>query len=109
MQNANETDLDLGDDLVIKKQTRRESAGGTWVVGTLHGNKFDALVFPEHAECAEYEIGDSKISKLWIQRMSDRKNTFNWDRGADIPVADATTQAIVDFLCAGLAEYTYAK
>lgn len=113
MQNANETDLDLGDDLVIKKQTRRESAGGSWVVGTLHGHKFNALVFPEHAECADYEIGGngpegSRISKLWIQRLSDRKTTFNWDRGADVSAADATTQAIVSFLCAGLAEFTYA-
>lgn len=109
MNTTNETDLDLGDDLVIKKVTRRESAGGTWVIGTLHGHKFNGLVFPEHAECAEYEIGDSKISKLWIQRISDRKTTFNWDRGADVLAADTTTQAIVDFLCAGLAEHTYAE
>ena len=109
MQNANETDLDLGDDLVIKKKTRRESASGTWVVGSLHGYKFNALVFPEHAENRDWEIGDSKISKLWIQRMSDRKTVFNWDRGADIAATDTTVQAIVDFLGAGLAEYTFAE
>ena len=109
MQNANETDLDLGDDLVIKKKTRRESAGGTWVVGNLHGHKFNALVFPEHAENRDWEIGDSQISKLWIQRMSDRTTVFNWDRGADVAATDTTVQAIVDFLGAGLAEYTFAE
>lgn len=113
MENSDETDLDLGDDLVIKKQIRRTSAGGTWVVGTLHGHKFDALVFPEHAECADYEIDGngedgSKISKLWIQRMSDKKTTYNWDRGIDIPAADFTTESIVAYLCAGLADYVYA-
>ena len=100
---------DIGDDLVIKKKSRRHSAAGTWVVGSVAGHRFDALVFPEHAENRDWEIGDSKISKLWIQRLSDRQTTFNWDRGADVAAADATTQAIVDFLCAGLSTYTYAE
>jgi hypothetical protein len=26
----------------------------------------DALVFPEHADNPEWEIGDSRISKLWV-------------------------------------------
>ena len=109
MQNENETDLELGDDLVIKKQTRRDSSGGTWVIGSLHGHNFNALVFPGHAENAEWEIGNSKISKLWIQRMSDRTTVFNWDRGADVAATDDTAKAIVAFLCAGLAEHTYAE
>ena len=100
-------DIEIGDDLEITKTNRRTYSGGAWVSGTLHGHKFEALVFPEHAENAEWEIGDSKISKLWIQR--DRKTVFNWDRGADVPAADQTVQAIVDFLCAGLADHTYAN
>jgi hypothetical protein len=100
-------DLDLGEDLQITETTRRASGSGTWVCGTIHGHRFQALVFPEHAENPDYEIGDSRISKLWLQRISDKAVVFNWDRGADIAAADKTTQAIVDFLCAGLAESTY--
>jgi len=100
-------DLDLGDDLVITKTTRRHSAGGVWVSGTIHGHRFEALVFPEHAEVPEYEIGDSRISKLWLQRQGDKVVVYNWDRGQDVPAADATAAAIVDFLCAGLAESTF--
>jgi hypothetical protein len=107
--NNDARDLDLGDDLVITKTTRRASGGGTWVCGTIHGHRFDALVFPEHADNADWEIDDSRISKLWLQRQADKKTVYNWDRGLDLPAADATAQAIVDFLCVGLAEHTYGK
>lgn len=107
--NDNNDDLDLGDDLVITKTTRRHTVGGTWVSGTIHGHRFDALVFPEHAEVPEYEIGDSRISKLWLQRQADKVTVYNWDRGQDVPAADRVAAAIVDFLCAGLAEHTYGK
>jgi hypothetical protein len=98
---------EIGDDLAITEKTRRASGAGTWVCGTIHGHRFDALVFPEHADNPDWEIGDSRISKLWLQRISDRKTVYNWDRGADVPAADATVQAIVGFLCDGLAESTY--
>ena len=104
-----EEDFEIGDDLEITKTTRRNAGSGTWVIGSLNNHKFEALVFPEHAECADYEIGDSKISKLWIQRLADKKEVYNWDRGLDTPAADKTAQAIVDFLCAGLAEHVYAE
>ena len=107
--NQNNDDLDLGHDLEITKTTRRHTVGGTWVCGTIHGHRFDALVFPEHAEVPEYEIGDSRISKLWLQRLADKVTVYNWDRGQDIPAADRIAAAIVDFLCAGLAEHTYGK
>ena len=107
MTNANE---DIGDDLVITKTTHRKTGGGgAWVTGRISGHKFEALVFPEHAECAEWEIGNSKISKLWIQRLADKKEVYNWDRGQDVPAANVTAQAIVDFLCAGLVEHTFAN
>ena len=110
MTNERQTnDLDLGDDLVITKKTRRASGGGTWICGTLHGHRFDALVFPEHAENAEWEIGDSRISKLWVQRLVDKQTVFNWDRGADVAATDPVAAAIVDFLCAGIADLVYAE
>jgi hypothetical protein len=102
-------EFDLGDDLNITKTTRRNSGGGTWVSGTLHGHRFDALVFPEHAEVAEYELGDSRISKLWVQRLADKQTVFNWDRGLDVAATTDIAQAIVDFLAAGLADHTYAE
>lgn len=109
-RHAHETKpLDLGADLVITKIARRASAGGAWVSGRLHGHRFEALVFPEHAECGEYEIGGSRISKLWLERLADHRVAYSWDRGLDIPAADATAQAVVDFLCAGLAERTFGK
>ena len=109
MTNADEDQIDIGDDLVIKKNALRESGGGAWVVGTLNGYKFNALVFPEHAEIPDYEIGQSKISKLWVQRMADKTTVYNWDRGADVAAANPMVAQIVDFLCAGLAEYAYAE
>jgi len=102
-------EFDLGDDFQITKTTRRASGGGTWVCGTIAGHRFDALVFPEHAENAEWELGTSRISKLWVQRLGDKKAVFNWDRGLDQPAETDLAQAIVDFLAAGLAEQTYAK
>ena len=107
--NQNHDDLDLGHDLVMTKTTRRLAGAGTWVCGTIHGHRFDALVFPEHAENPDYEIDDSRISKLWLQRLADKVTVYNWDRGQDIPATDKTAAAIVDFLCAGLAETTYGK
>ena len=106
---ANDDDLDLGHDLMITQTTRRYAGAGTWVCGTLHGHRFEALVFPEHAQNPSYEIDDSRISKLWLQRQSDNVTVYNWDRGADIEPADKVAAAIVDFLCCGLAEHTYAE
>jgi len=104
----NEEEIDVGDDLQFTKIERRE-AGGTWVNGTLNGHSFSALVFPAHAENPDYEIEDSKISKLWIQRIADKKTVFNWDRGEDIAAQTPTAEIIVGFLCAGLADHTYAE
>jgi hypothetical protein len=102
-------DLDLGDDLRITKKTRQAAGAGTWVCGTIAGHRFHALVFAEHAENPEWEIGDSRISKLWVQRLADRREVFNWDRGADVPAADPVAAAIVDFLIVGLADLAYAE
>ena len=107
MNATNPEDLDVGHDLEITKTTRRASGGGTWVCGTLSGHRFDALVFPEHADCSDWEIGDSRISKLFIQRLADKRTVFNWDRGADVPAADALVGQIVDFLAGGLADHIY--
>jgi hypothetical protein len=101
--------FDIGDDLRITKTTRRASGAGTWVIGTIAGYRFDCLVFPEHAECPDYELSDSRISKIWLQRLSDKATVVNFDRGWDIRPTTKAAQAIVDFLAAGLAEHIYNK
>ena len=107
--NGTDDDLDLGFDLEFTETSRRHGVGGTWVTGRVHGHRFEALVFPEHATCSDYEIGDSRISKLWLQRIADQREVYSWDRGLDHAAEDATAQAIVDFLCAGLAESTFGE
>ena len=108
--NANEeNELGIGDDLKITKTTRRASGAGTWVIGTTNGHLFNVLVFPKHAECPDYELGDSRISKLWLKRLSDDKVVCNFDRGWDIRPQTGDADLIVDFLAEGLADYTYGK
>ena len=98
---------DIDFDLEITKTNRKAAGAGTWVCGRVNGHRFDALVFPEHALNPEWEIGTSRISKLWIQRLTDERTVFNWDRGPDVPSDDATTAAIVAFLADGLADVIY--
>ena len=105
--NHDDADLDVSFDFEITKTTRRAAGCGTWVCGTLSGHRFDALVFPEHAEVATYELDDSRISKLFVQRLADLQTVANFDRGWDVkPTTDAAKQ-IVGFLAAGLADHTY--
>jgi len=98
---------ELLETLKIKKVQRRTSAGGAWVSGTIAGHRFDALVFAEHATNPEYELADSRISKLWVQRLDDRATVYNWDRGTDVEPTTEVAGVIVDLLAAGLAETIY--
>ena len=100
---------DLGDDLRITKTTRQAAGNGTWVIGTIAGHRFNALVFHRHANTSDWELGDSRISKLWIERITDQREVFSWDRGPDRPAEDETVAAIVDFLSAGLADHIFGE
>jgi hypothetical protein len=106
-KNTTGTKYEIGDDLVIVRKTRRAAGAGTWVIGTLNGHRFDALVFPAHAECPDYELGDSRISKLWLKCQADNRVVVNFDRGWDIRPTTKIAAAIVDFLAAGLADCVY--
>jgi hypothetical protein len=97
----------FGDDLTFTRQARHGGVGGTWVIGLVAGHRFQALVFPAHAENSGYELGESQISKLWVQRLADGVVVFNFDRGLDVPAPDAQTRAVVDFLTDGLAERVF--
>ena len=95
------TDLELK----ITKIEKRTSCSGAWVRGTINDTvRFDALVFAEHAESEDYELGRTKISKLWIQEIKTKKTLFNFDRGLDVQAATAEIQVVVDFLGCGLAD-----
>lgn len=96
----------LGDDLRITDLTRRPVVGGFWVSGRIAGHCFQALIFPGHAEHAEWELGRSRISKLWVHR-DHGSVVFEWDRGPVVAAADAKAGAVVDFLAAGLAERVF--
>ena len=67
--------------LTIKKITPRENANGGWVDGTIDQRyRFQALVFAEHAESEEYELGRSRVSK-WSRRPSRYRTLLKATRG----------------------------
>ena len=99
---------DIGHDLKITKTEGRQlNAPGTWVSGTIAGHTFQVLVFPEHAESEEYELGTSRISKLWLRRQADPQVVANFDRGWDVEPTTDIAREIVDFLAAGIAEHVF--
>ena len=76
-QNKSKT---IGDDLVVSTIKPRR-VGGTWLIGSVAGHRFTALIFPKHARERAWEIGDSSISKLCLHRLKDREVVFAWERG----------------------------
>lgn len=95
--------------LKIKRLDRRtrSGVGGTWASGTIAGHAFEALVFPEHADNREWELGDSRISKLWLRHQKTRATVANFDRGWDVRPTNDTAARIVDLLAAGIAEHIF--
>ena len=107
MTTTNEMDAtDLLETLKITKVEHR-AVGGTWVTGTIAEHRFEALVFPEHAACTEDELDDSQISKLSVQRISDRREVASYDRGWGLQPSTPIAKQIVDLLAAGLAETVF--
>jgi hypothetical protein len=105
---ASDTTPAFGADLAFTRQPGRPGVGGTWVVGLLAGHRFQALVFPDHADDPTYELGASRMSKLWVQRLADRAVVFNFDRGLDIPAQGPAARAVVAFLAAHLTDRVFA-
>lgn len=98
-------DFEIAKHLQITKRTRRGDA--TWVTGRVLGHRFNALVFPEHAEIGEFELERSRISKLFVQRREGGQTTAHFERGWDVRPRTEIGQAIVDYLVAHLAELVY--
>ena len=98
---------DLADSLEITKTDNTRQMGGTWVTGLIAGHNFQVLVFEDHAETEENELGTSRISKLWLRRQIDRQVVANFDRGWDIEPTTDMAKEIIDFLAAGIAEHVF--
>ena len=98
--------LEVGEDFRITSIKKRNVAG-SWVFGMLNGHQFQALVFPEHAEVESYELGQSRISKLWLQELATKKTVYLFERGEDCAARTGLASDIVDFLASGLAEAVY--
>lgn len=92
--------------LKITEQSRRKTAG-TWVRGTIAGHTFEALVFPQHADTAAHELGESRISKLHVREQASSAEVACFDRGWDREPTTESAKAIVDLLAAGLAELAF--
>lgn len=101
--------MDLMATFQMTQVERRTSAGGAWVTGTIGGHRFEALVFAEHAECESYELRDTRISKLHLQRIADKAEVACFDRGWDREPTTSLAQTIVDLLGDGLAEAVFAS
>ncbi len=100
--------MELMETFKVTKIERRAWAGaGSWVTGTMGGHRFDAMVFPQHATCDDYELEKSRISKLSLRRIEDRRIVVSFDRGWDVRPTTEVEQMIVDLLCEGLADFTY--
>ncbi len=106
-KNATPDTSALLDTLRITKVQRRTSSDGAWVVGTLAGHRFDALIFLEHAEREDFELADSRISKLWLKQLDNQATVANFDRGWDIRPTTPLAATLVDLLAAGLAEHVF--
>lgn len=92
----------------ITKVTHRAYANGAWTCGTIAGHRFEALTFPAHALNQSYEIGDSRISKLWVGDP-DNRQVYCWDRGLYVSPQTPLAAAIVDVLTAGLSETVWGQ
>jgi hypothetical protein len=92
---------------ITNVERQRTGGTGTWVTGTIGGFAFEALVFPEHAEVASYELGQSRISKLFVRHLATRQIAANFDRGWDVQPTSERARVVVDLLAAGLAETVF--
>jgi hypothetical protein len=96
------------DTLEITKREGR-ATGGNWVKGNIAGHAFEALVFPEHATDAAFELDDSRISKLWLQEHFTHREVACFDRGWDRKPTTDAAMAIVGLLAAGLSEHIFGR
>lgn len=100
---------ELFNTLSFRVKPRQTDCAGSWALGRIGDYRFEALVFPEHAVHPSFELGDSRISKLYIRRESDRTTLVNFDRGWDTRPASPELEMVVELLTDGLASAVYGQ
>jgi hypothetical protein len=93
-------------DIILTSPTPKPGSGD-WVQGRIGAFRFTAKVYPEHAVQANFEIGQSRISKLELRRLDTNAIAYAWDRGLDRAAVDAAAQQAVDRLAAHLANHCF--
>ena len=71
----------IGRDLTVSKVVDAALSPGTWLLGTVHGHRFEAKSYAEHALNLNWELGERRISNLFIQRIEDNRRFSVWARG----------------------------
>lgn len=89
------------------EKTQKNLRGGIWVTAECLGYRIQALVFAKHTDDPAFELGTSRITKLWIQRICDRKEMYNWDRGLDHACEEPNVESIVDAVASSLADIIF--
>ena len=108
METMQATDVEsIVETLKIQRITKR-AVPGTWAEGSIGGLGFEALVFEGHAACSDYELGNSRISKLalWELKAGGRV-VAGFDRGWDLEPTTEQARRVADVLAAGLAEAVF--
>ena len=93
----------LGETLVVTSTTL------PWVTGRLCGHEFSAKVYAEHCHPnhSTMEMGYSRISKLYVTRMTDGQGVCHFDRDWDLRPVDPMARMIVGVIMAVLADRVY--
>ena len=107
--NVDDQQPEIGSDFVILKTIRQASGAESFVIGRLNDHHFDAIVFAEHPKYPDFELGDSRITKLWLQRIADKTTVASFNRAWDMHPTTEIARAIVDFLATNLAERIYGQ
>jgi hypothetical protein len=99
----------IGHDFVITGIRPWGEGPTCWVSGFIHQHSFCAKVYPLHAANPDWEIGDSRISKLELCNLASERPVYVWDRGLCSRPPSPLVRAIVDFLAANLSERLMGK
>ena len=103
-------DLELGDDLHITQDFAtglgRRRLGSA---GRSPGTVSTPWCFPSTPRTPNGKSTIAASRSFGSSAWPTAEQVFHWDRGADVPAADPLAAAIVDFLCAGLADLAYAE
>ncbi len=88
-------------DLTAIKNDLNVTFDGRWIDGTHNGFRFQILAHagnPDHNGTGMEST--PRITKLWVQRNSNKETVANYDRGWDVKPVDEDAVALVSKLMA---------